>query len=180
MRRMSWPWWSMLFWFAAWVSVVLIATVAQAECFDTPAAAASSVSAASVLPAVAAGGYRVASVRLDPFLHQRWALVVSCEHPEWPAIEMPLPTMQTQRTVLREAASLAVRSGSPVVRAGDTVELWSRQGDLRIEMAALAEQNGNLGESVRVRLMPRQTLGVQTEKEFVAVVRGPRSVEMQP
>lgn len=179
MRRMLWPWWTVLFWFAAWVSVVLTATVAQAECFETPASAAASVSSGGTLSTVASGGYRVASVRLDPFLHQHWALVVSCEHPEWPAIEMPLPTMQTQRTVLRESASLVVKSGPPIVHAGDTVELWSRQGDLRIEMAAVAEQNGGLGETVRVRLMSRQTLGAQTEKEFIAVVRGPRSVEME-
>ena len=180
MRKLSLPWWTMLFWFAVWVSVILIATVARAECFETPEAAASSVGSASALPAVTAGGYRVASVRLDPFLHERWAMVANCDHPEWPAIEMPLPTMQTQRSVVRESVSLAVKPVHPVVRAGDTVELWSRQGDLRIEMAAVAEQNGGLGESVRVRLMPRQTLGAQTEKEFLAVVRGPRDVEMQP
>lgn len=179
MRKMLWPRWTVLFWVVAWVSVVLVATVAQAECFETPAAAAASVSPGSTLPTVAAGGYRVASVRLDPFLHQRWVLVVSCNHPEWPAIEMPLPTMQMQRAVVRESASLALRASPPVVRAGDAVELWSRQGDLRIEMAAVAEQSGGIGETVRVRLMQRQTLGAQPEREFVAVVRGPRDVEME-
>lgn len=180
MRRMLWSWWTALFWFAAGAFLVITASVARAECFGTPSAAASSLRFTSALPAVASGGYRVVSVRLDPFLHRRWASIVSCEHPEWPAIEMPLPTMQTQRLVVRESASLPMKSNPPIVHAGDTVEMWSREGGLRIEMAAVAEQNGELGKSVRVRLMPRQTLGAQPDKEFLTIVRGPHEVEMQP
>lgn len=180
MRRMSWPWWTMLFWLAAWMFVVLVATVVQAECLDTPAAAAASVDSVNIFPPPAAGGYRVASVRWDPVLRKRWALVVSCGHTEWPALEMPLPAIQKQRSAVRKAAPPALKSSLSTVRAGDAVELWSTQGDLRIEVAAVAEQNGGLGETVRVRLSQRQTLGTQPEKEFLAVVRGPRDVEMQP
>ncbi len=81
---------------------------------------------------------------------------------------------------MHEPVALAGRTEPPIVRAGDTVELWSRQGNLRMEMAAVAEQNGGIGEIVKVRLRPRQTLGAQSEKEFLAIVRGPRDVEMQP
>ena len=47
----------------------------------------------------------------------------------------------------------------PVVRAGDVVRLWSREEDVRIEVAAMAEESGGLGKTVRVRLMPRNNAG---------------------
>jgi hypothetical protein len=67
----------------------------------------------------------------------------------------------------------------PVVRAGDVVRLWSREDAVRIELAAMAEENGGLGKTVRVRLMPRNTLGQQPEEQLLGVVRGPHDVEMQ-
>ncbi|GGA56123.1 hypothetical protein GCM10011507_04270 [Edaphobacter acidisoli] len=179
MRKMTWPWWTMLFWFAAWVLAVLIATVAQAQCLPTPAAAAASVDLAS-FPTRAKNGYRVASINQDHALHKRWVMIVSCDHPDWPAIEMPLQTIQKQRSDPRELALLLLQTGPSIIRAGDAVELWNEQGNLRLEVAAISEQNGKLGEVVRVRLMQRQTLGAQNEKEFRGVVLGPRDVEMQP
>lgn len=178
MRRVCWPSWTLLFWVAAWVLCVLVATLAHAGCAKTPAEAAMGDDAPR--SAVSGKGFRVKSMRWDPVLRQRWALIASCEHPEWPAMELPThgeETAAASRAGLRYAdALLAV---APVVRAGDAVQLWSRQGYLRIEAAAVAEQSGGLGEHVRVRLMQRKTLGQQLEEEFSGVVRGPHNVEMQ-
>lgn len=181
MRKMYWPWWMMLFWVAAWGLCVLIATVAQAQCVATPAAAAASAASASSLPTAGRGGFRVASMRWDPVLRQRWVRVESCDHPEWPALEMPVPTVEKpQRFVERDLVSLEKKAAPLVVRAGDAVQLWSTAGNLRMDVAAVAEESGALGAKVRVRLMQRQTRGGQSEREFEAVVRGPRDVEMLP
>lgn len=181
MRKKYWPWWTMLFWIAAWGLCVLIATVSHAQCLPTPVAAASSATSASLPTAVGGSGFRVASTHWDPVLRQRWVLVESCDHPAWPALEMPVPTVEKpQRIVERDMVSLQLKAAPPVVRAGDTVQLWSVEGNLRIEVAAVAEESGAVGATVRVRLMQRQTFGGQRETEFEGVVRGPRSVEMKP
>ena len=128
-------------------------------------------------------GFRVTSTRWDPILHQRWAQVASCEHPEWPTVELPAGVSLQIAPVANKSA--AARSADsllpllPVVHAGDIVQLWSQEDVLRIEVAAIAEQSGALGQPVRVRLMQRATLGQQTEEQFNGVVRGPHDVEMQ-
>lgn len=181
MRKMYWPWWMMLFWVAAWGLCVLIATVAQAQCVATPAAAAASSGSVSALLMASGSGFRVASMRWDPVLRQRWVRVESCDHPAWPALEMPVPTVERpQRMIERDLVVLHPKAAPPVVRAGDAVQLWSTEGNLRIDVAAVVEEAGALGAKVRVRLMQRQTPGGQSEREFEAVVRGPRSVEMLP
>ena len=181
MHKQYWPWWTMLFWVAAWVLCILIATVVQAQCVRTPAEAAASAASVGSPAVVESSGFRVVSTRWDPVLRQRWALVDSCDHPEWPALEMPVPTVEKpQRTVEREMVSLEKKTAPPVVRAGDAVELWGIEGNLRIEVAAISEQSGRPGDTVRVRLMQRQAAGGQREEEFEGVVRGPRSVEMKP
>lgn len=181
MRKMYWPWWMMLFWVAAWGLCVLIATVAQAQCVATPTAAATSAASAGSSPVVGSSGFRVASMRWDPVLRQRWVQVESCDHPAWPALEMPVPTVEKpERLIERDLVSLQRRPAPLVVRAGDAVELWSVEGNLRMEVGAVAEGSGALGVTVRVRLIQRQSLGGQKEKEFEGIVRGPRSVEMKP
>lgn len=157
-----------------WVS--LASNPAHAACAVTRAEAAAGLHAT-----VDQGGFHVTSTRWDPILHQRWAQVASCDHPEWPTVEFPASVS------LQIAPSRQSEQGSadsllpllPVVHAGDIVQLWSQEDVLRIEVAAIAEQSGALGKPVRVRLMQRGTLGQQTEEQFIGVVRGPHDVEMQ-
>ena len=177
MRRICWPWWTVLFWIAVWIVGVLAVTIAQASCARTPAEAARLAADGATRPAAGDGGFRVESMRWDPILQQRWARIASCAHPEWPAVEMPVAASATLRTTPSRAEALLPES--PVVRAGDAVQLWIRQGDLRIEAAAIAEQSAEMGQTVRVRLMQRKTLGQQKEEEFRAVVRGPHDVEIE-
>lgn len=181
MRRICWPWWAVLFWIAVWVVGVLAVTIAQASCARTPAEAAGLAADGATRPAADDGGFRVESMRWDPVLRQRWALIASCAHPEWPAVEMPVRGPQVAVSAARRTTSFheALLPAAPVVRAGDAVQLWIRQGNLRIEAAAIAEQSAEMGQTVRVRLMQRKTLGQQKEEEFSAVVRGAHDVEIE-
>ena len=158
---------------------------AWAACASTPAAAvAGNVSGRSVQLSAKGddAGFRVQSERWDPVLREHWALVVSCAHPDWPAVEFLSPVFAKSNLGLMQPGQTEGRGlfpSLPVVRAGDVVQLWSMQGDLRIEVAAMAEQSGGMGKIIRVRLMQRETLGPQIQEQFDAVVRGPRDVEME-
>ena len=149
---------------------------ATAVCVRTPAAAIRSAGAAA-LPASEGKGYRVSGVRWDPVLQQSWATIVSCEHPEWPGVSLPVQ----EKNHASSGSAAAVREDrSPLVRAGDIVELWRQEDLLRIEVSGVAEQNGGLGQSIRVRLLRRNGSGQSAEEQFSGTVRGPADVEMQP
>jgi|GEM_PF-1507752 len=156
-----------------------------AACTSTPAAALTgSVLGKNVRSSTMSdgGGFRVRSERWDPVLRERWTLVVNCAHPDWPAIEFPSPALPRRNSDLIQPERPEPRglfSSLPVVRAGDVVQLWGTQGDLRIEVAAMAEQSGGMGKTIRVRLMQRETLGPQIQEQFDAVVHGPHDVEME-
>jgi len=179
MRKILWPWWTVLVWMAVWMAGILAAPIAEASCLKGPAHARQSEEGGQ--SAADKAGFRVISMHWDAVLRRRWALVGVCDHPDWPAMVMPMSDLESEphTTQSQEVHQEALRA-EPVVRAGDAVQLWSRQGDLRIEAAAIAEQSGGLGQVVRVRLMQRKTLGQQVEEEFSGIVRGPRDVEMQP
>ena len=168
---------TMLWWIAG--LGVVGSSAAQAACPSTPAAAVGLIGN-RVENSVAGdgGGFRVTSMRWDPLLRRRWALVVSCEHPEWPAVELPVPALESAaRDGERDQAKYFLPR-LPVVRAGELVHLWSQEDNLRIDIGAVAEQNGAVGERVRVRLTQRNGLGNQIEEQFLGVVRGPRDVEI--
>ena len=179
MRKILWPWWTVLVWMAVWIAGILAVSIAQASCVEGRAHAAKSEQGGQ--SAADKAGFRVISMHWDPVLRRRWALVGVCEHPDWPAVAMPMSALESEpHTTQSQEVHQAALQTEPVVRAGDAVQLWSRQNDLRIEAAAIAEQSGGLGQIVRVRLMQRKTLGQQVEEEFSGIVRGPHDVEMQP
>lgn len=168
-----------LCWIAGWsLPATGLANVALAACAPTPAEAVDSIGK-SVETFVPGAGFRVASMRWDPLLRRRWALVASCGHPEWPAVEVPLSSLDTPAAREVQVRVEGFLPLLPVVRAGDVVQLWSQEEGVRIEVGAVAEESGALGKSVRVRLIRRSTLGQQVEEQFLGVVRGPHDVEMQ-
>src|SRR5665213_2222820 len=122
-------------------------------------------------------GYRVASVRWDPIMQQSWATIVSCDHPEWPGVSLRTAESSDAQRGLNTQARV---DRSPVIRAGDVVELWRQEDLLRIEVSGVAEQNGSIGETIRVRLLRRAGSNQSVEAQFSAVVRGRADVEMQP
>jgi hypothetical protein len=132
----------------------------------------------SIEPASLKAGYRLASVRWDPLLRQHWAKLVSCAHPERPAIAMLMspPKQDGTPSVPTPQQSSAVL---PVVRAGDLVRLWSQEGILRIEASGIAEGSGAAGATVPVRLLHSGLDGQYQKQNVQGIIRGPHNVEMQ-
>jgi hypothetical protein len=153
----------------------------QAACYRTPRAAIDSFNPATNISPVSAGGYRVTSLQSDPILEQRWALVVSCDHPEWPVSALPLEEAGSSSSTSRMSrASQNIGSAKRLVRAGDLVRLWRQEDLLRIEIAGVSEDSGGLGDTIRVRPQHRNTEDSSTQAEFSGIIRGPSNVEMQP
>lgn len=122
-------------------------------------------------------GYRVANVRWDPMMRQSWATIVNCRHPEWPGVALRISgTSHASRGVSQQMRE----ERSPIVRAGDVVELWRQEDMLRIEVTGVAEQSGSLGETIRVRLLRRQGSSQSIDEQRSGIIRGRADVEMQP
>jgi hypothetical protein len=154
------------------------AVALAAVCARTPAAAARLAGVKTPASSKPEGtGYRVTSVRWDPVMQQSWATIVNCEHPDWPGV-----SLRTQDAGAPEAgwSDAAHEERSPVVHAGDVVELWRQEDLLRIQVAAVAEQSGGAGETIRVRLIRRPGTEQSAEEQMNGVVRGRANVEMQP
>jgi Chaperone for flagella basal body P-ring formation len=155
--------------------------------------ASAGTSAAGVCPVAAECVAHVDSVLGRQFLMVRYAA-----HPEWPA-RMAADTLSAPETSPRrrkpqenigadiaakaadlqstsEHSSQAVRAGLPVVRAGQTVTIWKHEADLKIEVTGVAEDNGAMGQRIRVRLPAAFDDG--PPREIAGVVRGAESVEM--
>ncbi len=160
------------------VTLLLAARAAFAVCASTPAAAVSLNETNGGQMVEGDDGYRVTSVRWDLVLRQGWAMVVRCGHPGWP--EVALPTrVSSQALKSEEGKTFTGAAGAALmVRAGDRVRLWRREDELRIEVAAVAEESGGVGKNIRVRLV-RAGMEGQVERQMVGVVRGPEDVEMQ-
>lgn len=159
---------------------VIMVNSARAVCYGSPRAAFDAVvTSPSPPPPLESGGYRVMRIQSDPVLGQRWVMIVSCNHPEWPALALPangtisIKTSQETDRSLIDSARLA-----PMVRAGDIVRLWRQEDFLRLEIAGVSEQNGRLGNTIRVRLLRSNTDDQSTPEQLSGVVRGPSNVEI--
>jgi hypothetical protein len=156
---------------------------ARGSCFNTPAAAAYSIKpGSSAPPTMEGGGYRVTSIEADPVSGQRWAMISSCDHPERPAFSLQIEGSDSAEHSLPSEPQTVIQSAHliPVIHVGDSVRLWRQEAALRIELAAVAEENGSLGKLIRVRLLRRNTDDQSITAEFNGIVRGKSDVEMQP
>lgn len=159
-----------------------MASSSRAACYSTPRMALDALEAnSSFSPALMNDGYRVTRIEADQVLGQRWAMIVRCGHPEWPAFVLPAnggSSLASPRAVERSVTEGL--STVPIVRAGDVVRLWRQESFLRIEVAGVSEESGGLGKTIRVRLLHRNTDDQSVPERFSGVVRGPLDVEMQP
>jgi hypothetical protein len=180
---MNWIFRSQVRYYLCWISVLnvrsaIAARSAHTACYSTPNAAIESLT----LPlSVSVGsGYRVTSIQADSLLGKRWVIVASCDHPEWPALAVQTGGLDvvapSQANQLRTAGSRSI----PVVHVGDIVRLWRQEDLLRIEVAGVSEESGGLGQTIRVRLIPRNMDGQWPPEHFSGVVRGLLDVEMLP
>jgi len=123
-----------------------------------------------------ADGYRVTRVRRDDVLPVSWAIVERCGHPDWPAVSVAMegPGVRVART---EAVPAVVTVRAQVaVRVGDTVRVWRQDRNSRLEMAAVSDEGGAVGD--RIRLHVASADGEPVRYCF-GLVRGPANVEME-
>jgi hypothetical protein len=153
---------------------ICFANTALAACYSTPLMAIGSGSLTSPSSTSGSGGYRVERTQSDKVLKQTWAIVIRCDHPEWPAVALPL------RDSILEPESAKYIPTSVVIRAGEIVRLWRREISRRIEVTGISEGNGRLGDLIKVRLLHRNTDDQSVEEQFSGIVRGPSDVEMKP
>ena len=158
---------------------ICLANTALAACYRTPLMAVTPDSLTSPSPISRIGGYRVERIQSDPVLRQTWAMVIRCDHPEWPAVALPLRYSILQ-SLLREQEGGKYIPTSVVIRAGEIVRLWSQEISSRIEVTGISEGNGRLGDLIKVRLLRRNTDDQSIEEQFSGIVRGPSDVEIKP
>jgi hypothetical protein len=155
---------------------MLVANSARAACYGTPRTAIDALVANTVTPPTSkSGGYKVIVTQSDPVLGKRWAMVASCDHPEWPAFALSIDGTQ-----LTGHLSVQNVAETVVVHAGDTVRLWRQAALLRIETAGVSEESGAVGKTIRLRLLHRNSEDQSSSMKLVGVVRGPLDVEIQP
>jgi hypothetical protein len=140
-------------------------------------------------PAAELAGYRVTGVRRDVILGRTWASVGRCGHPEWPEVSVAT-TAKAQALVAVEmasssqtgrpqiAASLQGRPVERLVQPGETVRLWRTETNLRVELTAVCDESGGIGDKVRVHVTSRLEDGVVV-RYLSGRVRGPADVEME-
>jgi flagella basal body P-ring formation protein FlgA len=63
------------------------------------------------------------------------------------------------------------------VHAGEEVQLWRQEDNLRITVTGVSEENAGLGRAVRVHLL-RTNAGEVQERQLFGIVRGPGIVEI--
>ena len=161
---------------------IFITLSAQAACYKTPRSAIDALQTnSSVSAASESSGYRITGMQSDPVLGQRWVMISSCNHPEWPAVALQATETSSQNPPLGGKHSLieSMRQ-TPVIRAGDIVRLWKQEDLLRIEVAGVSEESAGLGQTVRVRLLRGNTDDQSIPEQFSGVVRGPSNVEILP
>jgi hypothetical protein len=152
---------------------------APAACYTTPLMAIAGGSATSSSSISENRGFRVKRIQSDPVLRQTWAMVIRCDHPEWPAVALPLrdSILPLRLRVQEKAMDIPA---SVVIRAGEIVRLWRQETSLRIEVAGISEGNGGLGDLIKIRLLRGNTDDQSIDEQFSGIVRGPSDVEMKP
>ena len=169
------------------------AGLAETPCASTPAAAVKAYEGGQPIAGDLFEGYRVASWYTDLPLGVNWAQVERCGHPGWP--ELSIRMMQRPERVLAVStvsplSSVSAAGVSTVqvghtaallvktVRAGEPVRLWRIEPNLRMEMPAVSEESGGIGERIRLRIVSNQE-NVQVVRYVFGLVRGPADVELE-
>jgi hypothetical protein len=139
--------------------------------------AANSVTSATPL---STDSYRLEFVRRDPLLGETWGIFSSCFHPEQPRHILRLPSSDAMSNNIRAASVL-------IVHAGDMLELRSGEQNVAMQLVAIAEEAGAVGQRVRVHLLrpkgvPPAESRIDTGwgMKLSAIVLGPHEAEVRP
>jgi hypothetical protein len=129
-----------------------------------------------------AQGWVLREVHWDPILRHAWQVFADPAHPERPTVAVLAdgPQQELARGAAAER-SRAVAAAVPVVRVGDRVVLWSTEKNIRLQLAAVAEENGAIGDHIRLRIPGAAwDNGPNSQQPVRGVVRSAADVEMEP
>lgn len=150
-----------------------------AACAPTPLAA-SQASLQSGGDTQISSGYRATAAIVDKTTARIWIRVIACGHPERPAILVPLylPIALEKPSAVTPPHS----SSQPlVVHAGQALRLHSVSDKSRIEISGIAEQQGAIGQAIRVHLVSGFTSAANTPaRQLVATITAQGEAELQP
>jgi hypothetical protein len=111
----------------------------------------------------------------DAALHRRWAVIIDCAHPDYPASITSAPEITkanpVQIQIQTQMRKTELDAEPPVVTAGMRVILWSEEVRAEMRLTGTALASARTGETVRVRI------GLEGSV-LTGVVRGPGSVEL--
>jgi flagella basal body P-ring formation protein FlgA len=95
------------------------------------------------------------------------AVAVRCQDLGW-RIRVPLTAGSTSAAGFQQAAAV---KAEPIVRRGDQIELVADTGTFSVSTVAVAEQDGAVGDHIRVRpaSKPGTVIGIVTEDGRVAL-----------
>jgi hypothetical protein len=131
---------------------------------------------------LSAQGWVLREVHWDPILRHAWEVFADPVHPERPTVAVLAGGAEQEvARSAAEARSRAVEAAVPVVRVGDRVVLWSAEKNLRLQLAAVAEENGAIGDHIRLGIPGTAwDNGPGSQPPVRGVVRGAADVEMEP
>jgi Chaperone for flagella basal body P-ring formation len=125
-------------------------------------------------------GLVLRELRWDSVLRRSWAVFANPAHPERPAVVVPAEPAEAARAEAEFAGRGTEARPVPVVHAGDRVRLWSAERNLRLQLTAVAEEDGAVGELVRVRIAGAAWAVDAAAQTLRGVVRGAADVELEP
>ena len=128
-----------------------------------------------------AQGWVLRGVHWDPILRHAWEVFVDPAHPERPtaAVLADGPRQELARGAAEERERV-VAVALPVVRVGDRVVLWSTEKNIRLQLAAVAEENSAIGEHIRLRIPGAAwENGPNSQQPVRGIVRSAADVEME-
>ncbi len=153
----------------------LCTLTAGALCFTTPKTALDAeLSGRWHRSEVDEQGYRLLFFYSDPLLWSRLAKIGSCSHSDWP------PSILLVRGSSDTSTKNLFAPQSYLVHPGDAVHLWYQDGNVRMELRGVAEEQGMLGSTVNVRIPTTAFTTEAGSREGRGVVRGPSDMELLP
>lgn len=153
---------------------------AQQNCYNERQHATDSGTPSLFLPRLTSR-YHMLRIQQDPILGKRWVMMVDSDHPEWPAFALPLQSCDTVNAPHRTQQSYSSNIQTTlVVHAGDIIRVWRQESSLHIEVAGISEENGRLGQRIRVRLSQMDPQSSASPEQITGFVRGPSNVELHP
>ncbi len=178
--------------------IALAAPLMAETCAATPEAAARAALGGSSLAAVSAVGYRVEDVQVDSVLRRVWVRVVHCDDALAPAILIPfvVPLHMVANTTdsvvpattvrlassssVMHAAANVIPAAPIVIHFGDAVRAVFASTAVHMELDAVADQQGRVGETIALTVKRSDRSLDEPEHRIHGIVRADKTVEVTP